>query len=215
MFGLLVLVVYLIIVARVFYQMWLDLDEFISVDLDSASLNEQLQLQQLQDAIAIGFKFKKYYKPHELKTLVVEISNKTNVHTIYVDWERCSLADFEDGSQRIVRIVPGLSSLSQGQTFSLLPPTQKLEAELTVESVLQSNEQGELVVTSPLFKSKDLFEAVKDKKRFTLLLVIEVSSLTVGERRGSVHPLFCHFTLRKTPKQTTMYWVKEKKKKKK
>ncbi|MBP0021923.1 MAG: hypothetical protein J7647_30750 [Cyanobacteria bacterium SBLK] len=205
MFGLLVLVVYLIIAARVFYAMWLDLDEFISVDFDSASLNEQLQLQQLQDAIAIAFKFKSCYKPDQLKTLSMTVANKTDARTIYVNWERCNLTDFQGMAQRIIRIVPGLSDLSQGQTYSLMAPTQGLAAQLTVESAMKATDKG-LVVASPLFSKSSLLGAAKGEKRFTVRLVIEVAAPTVGHRVGSVHALLCHFIVRKTPKRKTMYW---------
>lgn len=205
MFGLLVLVVYLIIAARVFYQMWLDLDEFISVDFDSASLNEQLQLQQLQDAIAIGFKFKSCYKPDQLQTLSMTIFNQTDARTIYVNWERCNLTDFNGMTQRIVRIVPGLSDLSQGQTYSLMAPTQGLAAQLTVESAMKATDKG-LAVAFPLFSKGSLLGAAKGEKRFTLRLVVEVAAPTVGDRVGSVHALLCHFIVRKTPKRKTMYW---------
>ncbi|MGK7928928.1 MAG: hypothetical protein AB4290_27440 [Spirulina sp.] len=206
MFGLLVFVIYLIIVARVFYQMWLDLDEFITVELDGAALQEQLKLQQLENAIAIDFEFPEYYKPEQLQTLSMAIANQTDARTIYVNWERCNLSNFKGVAQRIVRLVPGISDLSQGQTYSLMAPTQGLEADLTIEGVMKSTENGELIVASPLFSKGDLLEAAQEEKRFTLRLVIEVAAPTVGDRVGSVHALLCHFIVRKTPKRRTMYW---------
>ena len=213
MFGLLIFVVYWIIVARVFYQMWLDLDEFISVDFDSAALSEQLDRQNLQEAIAIGFKFKDCYKSEQLKTLSITVRNQTDVRTIYVNWERCNLTDFKGISERIVRLVPGISDLSQGQTYSLLAPSQGLEAELTIEGAMKSTESEQLIVASPLFSKSSLLGAAKEEKRFTVRLVIEVAEPTVGVRVGSLHALLCHFIVRKTPKRRTMYWGGERIKK--
>ncbi|MDB9311811.1 hypothetical protein PN462_01765 [Spirulina sp. CS-785/01] len=213
--NLLILVVYGIVVAYVFYQIWLDLDEFISLRWEKEALTQMLEGLKLEGLVGVKFKLKDLYKPKALRELEVTIENKTETRSLLVIWERCTLANFKGDALRVIRVVPGMSvDLSQSQMDSFIAPGQKIKAKITVESALKGDDQGELAIASPIFKPDKLGEAAAEGKQFTLRLVIEMTGPTVGTRSGSLHALPCLFTVYKTPKRRSLYWKPKRKKKK-
>ncbi|NEO27615.1 MAG: hypothetical protein F6K03_12160 [Kamptonema sp. SIO4C4] len=214
--NLLILVVYGIVVAYVFYQMWLDLDECVSLTFEKEELAKTLENLELTGFVDVTFKLKDLYKPEALRELEVTIQNKAETRSLLVIWERCTLANFKGKALRVIRVIPGMSlDLSQSQTYSFIAPGQQIKEKITVESALKANDHGELAIAAPLFKPKKLEKAAEKGDRFTLRLVIEMTQPAVGVHSGSLHAISCPFTVSKTPKRRALYWQPKRKKKKK
>ncbi|MCW6036368.1 hypothetical protein K4A83_08805 [Spirulina subsalsa FACHB-351] len=205
--NILVLAVYGIVLAFVFYQMWVDLDEFVSVKLDQEALKTDLERQNLQDLVEIESKFDDLYKPEQLKAIALTIKNKCPKETLFINWERSTLNDLKGESRRVIRMVPGMKvDLSQPQVFGLVAPGQTLKEKITAESCLKPKGDGSLELTKPLFKSDGLLKAAKKGDRVTLRLILEFSQPTVGVYNTSLHPISCQFKFSKTPLARAMYW---------
>jgi len=169
--NLLILTVYLIIVTYVFYKAYQSLETQVSIELDTESLNQQLEMYELKGLIDINFnKMKRKYQFDELQTLVLTIKNKLPDHpqaTIRIVWDESSIIDFEDSPRRTIReaLTKGLTEVPEKQNPTPLTPNQKIDENLTDEQHLGK----------PLFKIDQFKKAAKKGQPFYLRLTLSVS----------------------------------------
>jgi hypothetical protein len=101
--NLLIITVYIIIVTYVFYKAYQSLETQVSIELDTESLNQQLEMYDLKGLIDINFnKMKRKYQFDELQTLVLTIKNKLPDHTqatIRIVWDESSIIETLPGEQ--------------------------------------------------------------------------------------------------------------------
>jgi len=206
-FQLLVLTVYIIGVSYVFYLMYDSLDQLITIEFENESLEEQLKQQHLDEVLEVSFKLRDRYKPDEFQELLINIRNKSEHQSIYIDWDTNVLTDFGARSHRIIRIPPSQTlDLLQPQVFSITAPGQILEEKLTIENTLKRNIDEVLEITNPIFPPKNLKEAALNDRRFTVRLILQVSEPAQGLRDGRLHALSCEFTVKKTPWKQALAW---------
>lgn len=182
--NLLILTVYIIIVSYVFYQAYRSLGNQVVIELDSADLNRQLEDKEIKDVVSIKFKLKDSYKLDELKKLTIILKNISQEATIRVDWDLSSLADFDNATNRVIRLTPGMTELPQKQVESIILPGQVFESDLTSDKAL----------TSTLFKPAKLRKATIKSDPFRLRLYLTVANLD-GDTQSQ--PLSCQFIPKK------------------
>jgi hypothetical protein len=138
-------------------------------------LKQELESQNLQDALDISFGFDKRYEFDKLKELSISINNKSSDCSIYVDWD-CSaiigagVGDLEK-SRRITRLMPGTTlDLFQDQVFSSVAPKTTLKEKIAAEDMLQrkgERKADKLEKDSPqnleIEIAKPLFDLTKPK----------------------------------------------------
>jgi hypothetical protein len=182
--DLLIFTVYVIVVTYVFYQAYSDLGNQAVIVSDSEDLSNQIQDQEIQDLIDIKFKFKDSYRLNELTKLQITIQNKSKDDTIRVDWDECSITDFDNVTGRVIRIAPGLTDVPQNQATVIIVPGRKIEEELSDDKA----------IAAPLFKPEKLKKALDSSKPFFLRLFFTVTNLTGGKRS---YTLRCKFIPKK------------------
>lgn len=174
--NLLVLTVYLIIVTYVFYKAYQSLETQVTVELDTAFLNEELEANELKDIVDIDFKkLRPSYQLDELKTLRISIKNKSSEEsaiTIRVNWDESSITNYEGNVSRIIRVTKGIAEIPQKQVPSIIVANQKIDEELSDDKDLNGN----------LFKVERLKKAAQKSDPFTLRLSFKVSEHGAGER---------------------------------
>ena len=176
--NLLILTVYLIIVAYVFYKAYSSLENLITLELDTEELNQQLEIYELKGLIDISFKkMKPKYQFDELKTLTVTIKNKfaeNTQTTIRINWDESSIIDFEDSPRRTIRVdlTKGLTEVPEKQVPTPLTPNQKIDENLTDDQHL----------TSALFKVNQFKKATQKGQPFHLRLSLNVSQPGKSDR---------------------------------
>ncbi|MFW6358200.1 MAG: hypothetical protein ACOC0N_03155 [Chroococcales cyanobacterium] len=204
--NLLILTIYFIIVSYVFYSMYDALDQLISIEVNQGFIKEQLEKQNLQDSLEISFKFKDQYKPENFADIPIKGINKTDMYSLYLDWEQMSLTDLNGRSHRVIRLIPGMKlQLSQPQVFTIVAPGQIVEEKLTLESSLEATEHG-FKIAKPLFDAKKLRQAAEQQKRFSLRVMIQFAQMTAGKRETQLHIIVCEFIIKKTPWQKAIAW---------
>lgn len=213
--NLLIFSIYALSVAYVFSKIVSDLKNFVTIEFDEAGFRAQLEEQNLQDYVDIKFKLADLYRPEQVCELTTTVENKSQVKTIYINWEQCTITNLAGQSRRVIRLIPGMKlNLSQVQVFGVVSPGQALTEKLVAEGSLQSKDEDELEVINPLFERKKLLAAPAKGARFTLRLILEIAESAVGVRGGSLHPLNCNFSIKRTPWRRTIVWSDGKKKKK-
>lgn len=165
--NLLILTVYLIIVTYVFYQAYKSLGGQVVVELDSADLNQQLKEKSLDDIVTVKFKFKDSYRLGELTKIPIVLKNKSQEHSISVDWNVSSIIDFDNVTGRVIRLTPGLTAIPQNQAVSILAPDQSIDEELTDDKD----------IAGPLFKPTKLKKAIDTGTPFYLRLFLTISNI--------------------------------------
>jgi len=176
--NLLILTVYLIIVTYVFYQAYKSLGNQVVIELDYGDLNQQLDEKGLRDIVGIKFKFRDSYRLDELTKLPIVINNKSQDHTIMVDWNVSSIIDFDNVTGRVIRLTPGLTALPQNQAVSILAPEQSIDEELTDDKD----------IAAPLFKPGKLKKATDTAAPFYLRLFLTISNIAgaVGDKHSQI-----------------------------
>ncbi|HEY9601151.1 MAG TPA: hypothetical protein V6C85_06040 [Allocoleopsis sp.] len=169
--NLLILTVYLIIVTYVFYQAYKSLGGQVVIELDSSDLNQQLKEKELDDIVTIKFKFRDSYRLGELTKLPIVIKNKSQEHSISVDWNVSSIIDFDNVTGRVIRLTPGLTALPQNQAVSILAPDQSIDEELSDDKD----------IAAPLFKPAKLKKATDSGTPFYLRLFLTISNMVGTE----------------------------------
>jgi hypothetical protein len=186
--NLLVLTVYLIIVAYVFYKAYQSLENKVTLELDTSFLNEELEENGLKDLVEIDFKkLRPSYQLDELKTLKIGIKNKSpeeSAITIRVNWDESSITNYEGNVSRLVRVTKGLAEIPQKQVPSIIVANQKIEEDLSDDKDLNGT----------LFKVEKLKKAARKGDPFTLRLSFRISQPGADERFSFVK---CNLTPRK------------------
>jgi len=205
-FDLLILAIYIICVTYVINEAIKSLDARFTVRFESDDLKQQLQEQNLQDTIGVGFGLaSRYTKPDELQRLPIIISNRSSRYSIYVDWDHSSFTDFDGRSRRVIRLMPGLTTdLFQPQVFSAIAPGKTLKEAVTAEDALK-RESDAVKIGGPLVNLGSLRTAA-DKKEFSLRLVLRVYDPTGGGGDDRFHALSCKFAVRRLPWTDALPW---------
>ncbi|MBD1860454.1 MULTISPECIES: hypothetical protein [Trichocoleus] len=207
-FDLLILAIYIICVTYVINEAIKSLDARFTVRFEPDDLKQQLQEQNLQDTLGVGFGLAaRYTKPDELQKLPIIISNRSSRYSIYVDWDHSSFADFDGRSRRVIRLMPGLTTdLFQPQVFSVIAPGKTLKEAVTAEDTLKrESDAGAVKVGAPLVNLASLKTAM-DKKEFSLRLVLRVFDPVGGGGGDRFHVLSCKFTARRLPWTDALPW---------
>jgi len=227
--DLLILIAYLVCILAAITRIINSFNDEYAVRLDEAALKQNLADQNLQDLIGVSFSFDKRYefgKNDKLKKFGVSITNKSKTHSIYVDWDYCTMTDLGSKARRVNRLMPGTTlDLFQPQVFSAIAPETTLKETITAEDVLKRKDPKddkasvalEMDVSKPLLdfgglpKGKDpekkkytRFVATLQTLEFYLVLAVRV----VGPARSSTdHALIrCRFILQKLPWQAGLPW---------
>ncbi|MGG6263328.1 hypothetical protein ACQ4M3_03110 [Leptolyngbya sp. AN03gr2] len=166
------LTVYFLCVTYVLYQMVTSFNDEFTIWLDQAHLNEQLEALNLQDAVAISFKFENRYEFDELKKLQIRIANKSKEQAIYVDWDYCAMTDQYEPprSRRIARGVAGNpTDVFPRQAFSAVAPGKTLMEDIFAEDTLSRKDgdsalQGDATVLN--FKKPPKIAPAAKKKLY-------------------------------------------------
>ncbi len=228
--DLIILVTYIACIAAALARIVNSFNDEYTVKLDSQALKEQLSVLELQNFIDISFGFDKRYeygKNDKLNKLSITVKNKANGHSIYVDWDYCTLTDLQGKARRVIRLVPGSSlDLSQMQVFSVATPETNLKENITAEDCLKREtapKDGppvafELQVNKPLLDFVALTKAKDDgtKKKIirflgsqtTLSFSLDVAVRIVGPARSASDRALirCRFIIQKLPWQAGLPW---------
>lgn len=178
--NLLILTVYFIVVAYVFYQSYKSLENQVTVIPNTLEVNRQLDQKDLGKVLDIKFKFRPSYKLYELTTIPIEVKNKSLEAKVEIDWKQSYISNFDKVAQRVVRVVPGITDNPSSQDPSVLFPGVSIKEEVSDEDV-----------TSPIFKEDKLKKAAQTESEFALRLVLKVSAPHAGE-----YSLRCPFIVR-------------------
>lgn len=170
--NLLILTVYFIVVTYVFYQAYKSLGSQVVIDFDATDLNNQLQKYNLDNILDVKFKFKSSYRLEDIKLLLIIIRNKSEDSTIRVDWDQSSITDFDNVTERVIRMTPGMTNIPQAQAVSIIVPNQIIEEEL-------SNDKA---IAGSLFKPEKLRRATEASKPFYLRLLLTISSIATDKQ---------------------------------
>jgi hypothetical protein len=146
------LTVYFLCVTYVLFQIVNSFNDELMIWLDQDHLNEQLEQQNLKDAVAVSFKFINRYEFSQLNKLQIRINNKSSDRALYVDWDYCSLTNQYEPrqSRRVARVSAGdpLDAF-QRQVFSVVAPGRTLMENLVGEDMLsRPDKEGPLEVAS-------------------------------------------------------------------
>jgi hypothetical protein len=218
-----VLTSYLLCLVYFLYKIVQSFNDEFEVQVNEASLKEQLTKHKLQDLVDIKFRFDKQYEYNKLKQVGVSISNKATDNSIfvYVDWDYSSFNDLEKRSRRVARLPPGVTiDLSNEQVFSTVAPNTTLKESITAEDTLQRKAapEVELEITKPLIDFKPAKPSDDLKKRlgkftdceidleFFLELALRVTEPDRTFEDGDRVHILCEFTLKKLPWPAGLPW---------
>lgn len=167
-----ILTIYLVCITLALFKIVGSFNDEYTASLDDETLKQQLADHNLQDVVGVGFDFDKRYefgKDDKLRQFKVKVTNKSQTHSIYIDWDCCTMTDLQGRSRRVTRLVPGTTlDLFQNQVFSTVAPGAALKEVITAEDVLKRKEPSdtdsavalEMEVSKPLLD----FEALKKSK---------------------------------------------------
>lgn len=158
--DLLVFTVYMIVTTYVLYQAYRSLENKVVIAPDLDYINQQLEEKEIKDLIAISFKFAGSYAFQDLTKIPIVIQNKSKDDSIHVDWDECTLTDFDNISARIIRLAPGISDVPQKQAIEKIAPNRKITENLN------DDKSG----SGPLFKALKLKKAAAKATPFFLRL---------------------------------------------
>lgn len=227
--DLLVLITYFVCISAAITRIINSFNDEYAVRLDEDSLKQNLADQKLQDMVGISFSFDKRYefgKDDKLKKIGVSITNKSKTHSIYVDWDYCTMTDLGSRARRVTRLMPGTTlDLFQSQAFSAIAPETTLKESITAEDVLKRKTPKddkvpvalEMEVDKPLLDFGGLLKGKDpEKKKYTrfvatvqtLEFFVDLAIRLVGPARSSDdHALIrCRFILQKLPWQAGLPW---------
>lgn len=200
--------------------------------------------RSLKDILDVSFKFKKRYKyslkdhaaDEQPRSLTLILENKSKDVDVYVDWDGCSITDYDNAARRIVRLMPGKSPIlldSQPPKFqapSLVAPGDKLTTFLTAEDLLQMDPEKKIMEPKvPILDFKSIRDKSKNKevpkptrealeKRLTafderrqqfvffLRLSLRLVELNRPDARDYPYYLWCKFTVTNMPWFDQLPW---------
>lgn len=219
-----IITVYLLCVGAVFLRAFSSLIQAkVSIQFERASLERQLQAQNLHNWVKINFKLADRYELDELQELELSVENTSSERTIYIDWDSSSAIDPDGRAQRIVRLTPGTTfDVLSSQVFSAIAPGKTLKEKFTVESALKRDPA--IGTLKPVGGLVDLSKLKPDPKkkispsqntlltaRFSIRLGLRVGT---GEARTSQNPFYilnCEFIAKQLPWTANLPWNQKKK----
>ncbi|HBB36097.1 MAG TPA: hypothetical protein DDZ80_17290 [Cyanobacteria bacterium UBA8803] len=179
--NLLIATVYIIVVNLVFNRALRSLDVLFTIEHDADYLNQQLIENDINEIMAIKFAFKEKYRIDELRTITLNIENKSKDSFIEVDWKEAFISDFENRMQPLGRVVSGTTNISQDPSKIL--PGRKLDLELSDENV-----------ASPLLDPKKVQAAAQNADSFFIRFLVKRSQPGSG---ANPYYLRCRFIVKK------------------
>lgn len=137
--NLLILTLYIIGITYTINQMVESIAEQVKIEFNKASVEEQLQAQNLKDKIGISFGgLAGTFDIEKPQSLSINIENKSEDLAIYVDWDNCAFEEFDGTSKRVIRMSPDITrDLGVFQSPSLIVPKKTLKESVSSESVFQ------------------------------------------------------------------------------
>jgi len=219
----LILITYFVCIITALSKIKNSFNDEYTVTPDEKTLKQSLAEQKLENMVGISFGFDKRYefgKNDKLRQFGINITNKSSTHSIYVDWDYCTMTDLGGRARRVTRLMPGTTlDLFQTQAFSAIAPGTTLKETITAEDVLKRKESKDdkVLVALGMEVDKPLlnFGGVDKKKqaRFvatlqTMEFFLDVAIRLVGPARSSSdHALIrCKFILQKLPWQAGLPW---------
>lgn len=226
--DILILITYFICIATAIARIINSFNDEYAVRLDDGALKENLQEHNLQNVVGISFSFDKRYefgKDDKLRKFGISVSNKSKTHSIYIDWDYCTLTDLDGRARRVTRLMPGTTlDLFQQQVFSAIAPETTLKETITAEDVLKRKDPPkdtplalEVDVSKPLFDFEGLLKG-KDpqKKKYTrFVATIDTLSFSLDLAMRFIGPtqlveghaiVRCKFIIQKLPWQAGLPW---------
>jgi hypothetical protein len=183
--DLLVFTIYMIVTTYVLYQAYKSLENKVVIAPDLDYINQQLAEKEIKDLIAISFKFAGSYAFPDLTKIPIVIQNKsTNNESIHVDWDECTITNFDDVSARVIRIAPGITDIPQKQALEKIAPNRKITENLN------DDKSG----SGPLFKPRSLRKAAVKATPFLLRLFFTRVNLAGGKTSYAIE---CRFVPKK------------------
>ncbi|MEC4803815.1 MAG: hypothetical protein SAJ12_02945 [Jaaginema sp. PMC 1079.18] len=211
--DILIFAVYCLCVAYTFYKMRHDVSHYFSIYFQEQALIAQLEDQNIQEIVAVQFRFSDRYKPEQLKDFILVIQNQSKTYSILLNWEQFVLVDMNGKTHRVIRLIPAMNlNLSQRQVQTIVVPQQRIEEKLTIEGTLDTKENSVLSVAKPLFDKKTVKIAAKEEKPFYLRLIVEITEPKVGGSPTTLHPINCEFVVKQTPWGRALRWERTKRK---
>ncbi len=212
--DLIILTVYLICVAYVFYQAIQSFEDQVVVRMDRELLNAQLQEKELQDQLDIQVKLKPVYQFEQIQDLLISIRNNFPATPVYADWDYSALSNFGGRSRRVIRLTATMRmDLSQPQIFSVIAPQSTLTERVTAEDVLKPNIDSTLQISAPLVDLEAARSLPENKQlEFWLRLVLRMVDPTQTSDRMMTHALSCRFIVQRVPWSHSLPWYRPKKK---
>lgn len=228
-----ILVAYLLCIIYFLYLIREAFNDEFTIRLDADFLKRQLDDQNLQNLLAISFKFDSRYEFDKLKQLAISISNKASNEkaddkphsiSIYVDWDYCAFTDLEGRSRRVTRLMPGATvDLFQNQVLSTIAPSTTLKEAITAEDLLQrkgarkddkldaaSPLNLEVEITKPLIDPAALKKNDRFMRRYTdLEFFLGLAFRIVGPHQapgGDRIYVLCRFVIHKLPWTAGLPW---------
>ncbi|MEJ1932960.1 hypothetical protein WDZ92_22375, partial [Nostoc sp. NIES-2111] len=209
-------------------QMLASIDDRIKYDFKKSVVDDQLKQQELDEKIAISFKFGSSNSYDDVKELSITIENKSEDIAVYVDWDSSSLVvEHTKQSRRVIRRSPDITrDLAVLQNPSLIVPKKTLSASITAEDVFKF-ENGIYSPNKPLIDITGLQKGGPPQKKlygdfmnrgkeleFSLQLVLRLTTVRAGLAPGSEYPpisiINCPFTIKKLPWTYALPWNKKK-----
>lgn len=213
------LTVYLLFISYFISKIIGDFNDEFTIKLADDEVKSQLEQQKLQDTIAISFRFDKQYEFAKLDRLNININNKSDNDSVYVDWDCSVFTDLNGRSRRVTRLPPGTTlDLFQDQVFSTVGPKMTLREQITAEDLLErKGDAQDFKVTKPILdlKPKKPSDALREKlgrfmkRRGDLEFFLELAIRVVGPDRalaGDRAFIMCKFVLKKLPWQAGLPW---------
>lgn len=158
--DLLVFTIYMIVTTYILYQAYKSLENKVVIVPDMDYINQQLEEYEIKDLIAISFKFAGSYAFPDLTKIPIVIQNKSKDDSIHVDWDECTITNFDNVSARVIRIAPNITDVPQKQAIEKIAPNRKITENLN------DDKSG----TGPLFKARSLKKAAAKGDPFLLRL---------------------------------------------
>jgi hypothetical protein len=182
--DLLVFTIYMIVTTYILYQAYKSLENKVVIAPDMDYINQQLEEYEIQDLIGISFKFAGSYALPDLTKIPIVIQNKSKDDSIHVDWDECTITNFDNVSARVIRIAPGVTDIPQKQAIEKIAPNRKITENLN------DDKSG----TGPLFKPQSLKKAAAKTTPFLLRLYFIKVNLAGGKTSYAIQ---CRFIPKK------------------
>lgn len=182
--DLLVFTIYMIVTTYILYQAYKSLENKVVIAPDMDYINQQLEEKEIKDLIAISFKFASSYTFPDLTKIPIVIQNKSTDDSIHVDWDECTITNFDNVSARVIRIAPGITDIPQKQALEKIAPNRKITENLN------DDKSG----SGPLFKPRSLKKAAAKATPFLLRLFFTRVNLAGGKTSYAIE---CRFLPKK------------------